>query len=1354
MRSVKGAKLLGSLVIFAFAAAVAMWFFTVAGERERYLTARNFRLLATIASQLDTSIETQERTFQTLLTPAETSKQQDPLHWFVDSAAYVPSLQAIDRDRRPTRFRMPKREKTKFTRSTRIAIEERKSWFHVSISRNDEAAGREAYLDMGAVLAPLFGPKLRDGAFDTLILASVDGRVIYAEGARSAELAHGRLDTLSAPPPFMQLFGQMGAPAAPRNFASVARTNGTIDVIVSGTRYKLFSQPCPPSTRLETGEAGVLVVGLIDAAVFSSKARQFPTTLVFVFSALILLAFTGWPFLRMRLIGERQRIRRIEVVQVIASAVFGVALLTVCCFDWFAYWHLNRVRDVNLETLAGEIQEHANSELRDAGQQLRTLTTLALKCATTLDDSVQLAEVNGLRGIFDEEASKTLRARCGVPAGTKGWPAQWDGAAIAAQPYPRFKTMSLVDKTGYQHIKWTSRQWQPAPIDVSVRSYFKNARGGRLWRLDASDSAPSEQPCDSRPPDSSYTLESIWSWTTAEPEAVMAIATCSDDYPVATVTIPMRSLIGPVVPTDVEFAIIAEDGAVLFHSDPQRNTHENLFEESDHNRRLRAAVTARIAEHVNLQYAGRSYRSYVGRFGSGTPWTIVTLSNNEPMWGLHTEWLILSLVALGIFMSFLAALFAFCFFTGRAEWLWADSDKIGRYDVLSVVTATLLLISLAVLAVGGNRTVMVLSVALPLMAWAVAYVTVSRAARRSESARDPHTEWGSLAVLLFLLTGIIPAAGFLLAAYRVDVRADVRYVQLRFAQALAQHDDRVAEIASEYPGVPSVTMADSIARDYGVYHSPWPSQSPVNLRPGGLPSVRFVTGVVKPTGDSARDAFDEIAELVAEEYLPYYSERSVQIRELLLHHRAQDSAWWWNGERLTFTRQAGAPAIQIAAAVPRLADGLLDAASVVPGVLVVLGAMGLVALAWCGVWFIETYVCLRGVAEPLWPSTTWTGTSGRNLFVTCEADVRDELAQGCIDLRREHQRWSVPDDALMQRLLERDQQTPGWPILFSDFDDHLADPARAARQFAWIEQLAADGTHTVVVASANAVALVDQMLGGGEQVERWHTVLKSFVALDWRTNAPERYPSSKPWLSVLRNRPPSQIVGAMRAQIGARQYEVARNALTSEAMADAVVRAMCAGIEKRLSEGPPVRGRATAAVATIEPDQAPATVHTVTLRLSPEQVLDEIADRTDAWYGHIWRSCTPDEKLVLAEIALEGFVNYKSRRVVRRLLGRRLVTKKPSFRLMNETFRRFVLSPGCQADVQAIEGTSEPSPWDRARVPFFTVLVAGSLFFLVTQRELFNATIATLSTLVAAVPVIIRVAALVVGKQVPSEVKS
>ena len=250
-------------------------------------------------------------------------------------------------------------------------------------------------------------------------------------------------------------------------------------------------------------------------------------------------------------------------------------------------------------------------------------------------------------------------------------------------------------------------------------------------------------------------------------------------------------------------------------------------------------------------------------------------------------------------------------------------------------------------------------------------------------------------------------------------------------------------------------------------------------------------------------------------------------------------------------------------------------------------------------------------------------------------------------------------------------------------------------------------------------------------------MLASFVVINWRPGQKNdgQAATVKPWWRELWERlHPSPGTWRAPTELGealeARRDRSAREALRGEAEADAFVRAVCASIERRLAAHGPV-----------------VTVAGTAMRLSPEQVLDEVAERTDAWYKRIWKTCSSDEQLVLAEIASEGFVNYKSRRTVRRLLARGLIAKDPSFRLMNTTFRRFVLSAPCQQDVHALEGTSDPRTRDRVRAPFLAALVVISLFFLVTQREMFNATVATLSTVVAAVPILFRVVALVTGKR-------
>ena len=145
--------------------------------------------------------------------------------------------------------------------------------------------------------------------------------------------------------------------------------------------------------------------------------------------------------------------------------------------------------------------------------------------------------------------------------------------------------------------------------------------------------------------------------------------------------------------------------------------------------------------------------------------------------------------------------------------------------------------------------------------------------------------------------------------------------------------------------------------------------------------------------------------------------------------------------------------------------------------------------------------------------------------------------------------------------------------------------------------------------------------------------------------------------------------------------------------------------------------------------------------LDASQLLVEADERLDRYYQRIWLACSPEEQLVLLQIAEEGLCNLKSSRVVRRLMARGLVTRRRNIRLVSETFRRFVLSDGVRADAAALEGQSA-SAWDDVRIPFMAMLVATMAFFFTTQHELFNTTLGIVTGVAAGVPTLLKLATL------------
>ena len=65
----------------------------------------------------------------------------------------------------------------------------------------------------------------------------------------------------------------------------------------------------------------------------------------------------------------------------------------------------------------------------------------------------------------------------------------------------------------------------------------------------------------------------------------------------------------------------------------------------------------------------------------------------------------------------------------------------------------------------------------------------------------------------------------------------------------------------------------------------------------------------------------------------------------------------------------------------------------------------------------------------------------------------------------------------------------------------------------------------------------------------------------------------------------------------------------------------------------------------------------------------------------------------------------------------------------------------------AVPRDASRKEWRWFPVVVVTLLIVTSLCFLVTQREMFNATIASLTTLMAALPVLTRVVGLLAGRR-------
>lgn len=87
---------------------------------------------------------------------------------------------------------------------------------------------------------------------------------------------------------------------------------------------------------------------------------------------------------------------------------------------------------------------------------------------------------------------------------------------------------------------------------------------------------------------------------------------------VAGLEVKLPSVTGAAVPPGLGFAVINQEGDVLFHSDARRNLRENLFEETDRDGRLRQALFARAISQFSGRYWGKDRHFHIAPLFSRT----------------------------------------------------------------------------------------------------------------------------------------------------------------------------------------------------------------------------------------------------------------------------------------------------------------------------------------------------------------------------------------------------------------------------------------------------------------------------------------------------------------------------------------------------------------------------------------------------------------------------------------------------------------------------------------------------------------------------------------------------------------
>jgi hypothetical protein len=336
-------------------------------------------------------------------------------------------------------------------------------------------------------------------------------------------------------------------------------SSGLHDVQLAGIDYKLFVHPFQVflSERTVSNDDPPIIkwalCGLMRADHFRSGSLAISYTIILVFIFLVLMVALGWPILKLRFMGPKDRLRAADVYFLSVSTLMGSAVLTFFLLDLYAYTTLQEQMDDQLKMFAEKINNNLKKEI-----------------GLALDELDRLNRNPKLR----EQSEYLLREQSKYLASNRN---KTDSHRYIGQTniledlidyrsdlYPYLDMVVWIDHEGQQRIKWTIEDHTTPFIQVGTRSYVRNVKEGRLLK----DKSGLHD----------FWLESIYSWNTGENLAVISTRMPPPNSTwVGAISTCLPSLIQTVLPVGFGYCVIENDGRVLFHVNKKRNLRENFL---------------------------------------------------------------------------------------------------------------------------------------------------------------------------------------------------------------------------------------------------------------------------------------------------------------------------------------------------------------------------------------------------------------------------------------------------------------------------------------------------------------------------------------------------------------------------------------------------------------------------------------------------------------------------------------------------------------------------------------------------------------------------------------------------------
>jgi len=370
------------------------------------------------------------------------------------------------------------------------------------------------------------------------------------------------------------------------------------DVKLADARYKLFVH----AIEFAPGEDWILC-GLMKTDNFNRQIRSVDPFVITTAVLLVLFLVIAMPILKLRLMNSFERLTKVNVWFAGFSVVCGSAILLLIIWSLSDNVQTHEAVVDSLANFSGSIKNRFETELGDIYDQLEDadakLSGPLIQYRNNLGFQASMFEGSVVIVPKDTLVRGNLMNVLSNP-GQKGDDSLYRliRASERSFRYPYFNFLIWVDSHGTPLITLSNKdigQDYPMP-KIDKRKYFSWAMHDSLWYL------PKSNPVNT---DKRFTLQSIWSWIDHDIEACLAMPLTAPETQaerVLMIATRLYSVMNPLMQPGYGFCILDETGEVWFHSDPNKNHQQNFINETNQKNLVQSAIVGRLSVGFDGEY--------------------------------------------------------------------------------------------------------------------------------------------------------------------------------------------------------------------------------------------------------------------------------------------------------------------------------------------------------------------------------------------------------------------------------------------------------------------------------------------------------------------------------------------------------------------------------------------------------------------------------------------------------------------------------------------------------------------------------------------------------------------------------